>query len=318
MNSSSLLHVTVSAIRREARHILSLELRAPAGDALPAFAPGAHIDLHLRPDLVRSYSLLNPGAEPDRYQIAVLHDKNSRGGSRHVHEQLAVGSTLAISAPRNHFPLHAGASRSVLLAGGIGITPILAMHERLRALGRPASLLYCARSRPEAAFCERLQSSKEVRFHFDEEEGGPPDLRAFLSRESADGDFYCCGPAPMIAAFERSCEELGLRKVHVERFAADGAADASRQQHPYTVTLARTGRAIEVRPGTALLDALHAAGIDADCACREGVCGACETRVLAGIPAHRDLLLSDAERASNKTMMVCVSGCVGEHLVLDL
>jgi len=318
MNSSSLLHVTVSAVRREALHIVSLELRPRAEEALPAFEPGAHIDLHLTPDLVRSYSLLNPCTEGDRYRIAVLNDRNSRGGSRHVHERLTVGSMLDISPPRNHFPLNPDASRSVLVAGGIGITPILAMHERLAALNKPASLLYCARSRSEAAFCDRFAPSSEVRFHFDEEQGRPPDLRELLSREAADCDFYCCGPAPMIAAFERSCEELGFRKVHVERFAADATAAVSRQQHPYTVTLARTGRTIAVPPGVALLDALHEAGIDADCACREGLCGACETRVLGGIPAHRDSVLSREERASNRTMMVCVSGCVDEHLVLDL
>ncbi|VTU35991.1 PDR/VanB family oxidoreductase [Variovorax sp. PBL-E5] len=318
MNSSSLLHVTVSAVRREARHIVSLELRPRTREALPVFEPGAHIDLHLAPDLVRSYSLLNPDTEGDRYRIAILNDRNSRGGSRHVHERLAVGSMLDISPPRNHFPLNTEASRSVLLAGGIGITPILAMHERLAALGKPASLLYCARSRPEAAFCERLGSSKSVSFHFDEEQGRPPDLREFLSGEPAASDFYCCGPAPMIAAFERICEELGFRKVHVERFAADAGHGVSRQQHPYTVTLARTGRTLAVQPGVALLDALHQAGIDADCGCREGVCRACETRVLEGIPAHRDSVLSSEERASNRTMMVCVSGCVGEHLVLDL
>jgi ferredoxin-NADP reductase len=309
--------MTVTAVRQEAKHIVSLELRQRDGELLPAFDPGAHIDLHLPPDLVRSYSLLNSSSDHDRYHIAVLNDKNSRGGSRYVHDQLTVGTKLNISHPRNHFPLNKGASKSVLVAGGIGITPILAMHNSLIALKMPAALLYCARSRSEAAFCERLGTSPDVRFHFDEEEATPPDLREFLSCESAESDFYCCGPTPMIAAFEKTCEELGFKKFHVERFAADSAVGVA-QQHAYKVTLARAGRTLEVRPGTALLDTLHEAGIEVDCACREGVCGACETRVLEGVPAHRDAVLTEEEHASNKTMMICVSGCVGEKLVLDL
>ena len=317
MNTSPLLRVRVSARRQEATHIVSLDLCAENGRALPCFEPGAHIDLHLAPQLVRSYSLMNASDERHRYQIAVLNDRNSRGGSRFVHERLTVGARLEISQPRNLFRLNEDAGRSVLVAGGIGITPILAMHNRLAALGRASSLLYCARSRPEAAFCDRLQASGQVEFHFDEEQGRPPDLREFLSREDATSDFYCCGPSPMISAFEQACMALGFGKVHVERFAADAPARGA-EQHRYRVTLARSGRSIEVAPGVPLLDALHDAGIDVDCSCREGICGACETRVLDGLPAHRDSVLTQAERASNSRMMVCVSGCIGDRLVLDL
>jgi len=318
MNTASRLKVIVHAVRMEARQIISLELRPCDGTPLPAFAPGAHVDLHLSDSLVRSYSLLNAGADGSRYVIAVLNDKNSKGGSRYVHEQLRAGQTLLISRPRNHFPLDEGASNSVLVAGGIGITPILCMHKRLRALRRPASLLYCARSRGDAAFSDELELDADVQFHFDEERGGPPDLKEFLASQPAESHFYCCGPAPMIAAFEASCSALGLTNVHIERFAAKDVVVEVAQAGSYQVVLARDGRTLNVPLGAPLLDVLHEAGIEVDSACREGICGACETRVLEGVPDHRDSILSDSERASGKAMLVCVSGCVGSRLVLDL
>jgi len=317
MNTASRLKVVVHAVRMEARHIVSLELRPCDGKPLPAFAPGAHIDLHLSDSLVRSYSLLDAGADGSRYAIAVLNDRNSKGGSRYVHEQLRVGQTLSISWPRNHFPLNEGASKSVLVAGGIGITPILCMHKRLRALQRPAALLYCARSRGDAAFSDELELDADVQFHFDDERGGPPDLKAFLAAQAADSDFYCCGPAPMIAAFEASCSALGLTNVHIERFAAKDVVEVA-QTGSYQVVLARDGRILNVPPGSPLLDVLLEAGVEVDCACREGICGACETRVLEGVPDHRDSILSNSERASGKAMLVCVSGCSSSRLVLDL
>lgn len=317
MNTASHLRVIVHAVRLEARHIVSLELQPCDGTPLPAFAPGAHVDLYLSDSLVRSYSLLNPGANGSRYVIAVLNDKNSRGGSRYVHEQLRVGQTLSISQPRNHFPLNEGASKSVLVAGGIGITPILSMYKRLRALQRPVALFYCARSRGDAAFRDELESQADVQFHFDEERGGPPDLKAFLAAQPAESDFYCCGPTAMIAAFEASCSALGLKNVHIERFAAKGVVEAA-QTGSYQVALARDGRVLSVPPGSSLLDVLHEAGVDVDAGCHEGICGACETRVLEGVPDHRDSILSESERASGKTMLVCVSGCSGSRLVLDL
>ena len=317
MNTASHLRVIVHAVRLEARHIVSLELQPCDGTPLPAFAPGAHVDLHLSDSLVRSYSLLNASANGSRYVIAVLNDKNSRGGSRYVHEQLRVGQTLSISQPRNHFPLNEGASTSVLVAGGIGITPILSMHKRLRALQRPVALFYCARSQGDAAFRDELESQADVQFHFDEERGGPPDLKAFLAAQPAESDFYCCGPTAMIAAFEASCSALGLKNVHIERFAAKGVVEAA-QTGSYQVALARDGRVLSVPPGSSLLDVLHEAGVDVDAGCHEGICGACETRVLEGVPDHRDSILSESERASGKTMLVCVSGCSGSRLVLDL
>ncbi|RZS86369.1 PDR/VanB family oxidoreductase [Pigmentiphaga kullae] len=318
MNSSSLLTVLVHAIRLEAQGIISVEFRSPTGEELPAFAAGSHIDLHLPNGLVRSYSLFNSPEERHRYVVGVLNDRNSRGGSRFVHEQLRVGSTIKIAPPRNNFELDESAAKSVLLAGGIGVTPIFCMYNRLRAIGKPVELVYCARTKSEAAFVDELVASGgKVTTRFDDQAGGPPNLRELLGSQPADTHFYCCGPTPMLDAFEATCKELGYQNVHIERFAAAGEVTAA-QEGSYQVELAKSGKTIDVPACMALLDALLEAGIDADYSCREGVCGACETAVLEGTPDHRDSVLTERERESNKTMMVCVSGCKGSKLVLDI
>lgn len=318
MNSSTHLTVLVHTIRLEAQGIVSVEFRSPEGEDLPPFSAGAHIDLYLPNGLVRSYSLFNPPTERHRYVVGVLNDRNSRGGSRYVHEQLRVGSTIQIGLPRNNFELNESAAKSVLLAGGIGITPIFCMYHRLRALGKSVELVYCARTKKEAAFVDRLMASdNQIKTHFDDERGGPPNLAELLSNSPNDTHFYCCGPTPMLDTFESTCKELGYANVHIERFAASGDVEPS-QDRGYQVHLAKSGQSINVPAGTSLLDALLEAGVDADYSCREGICGACETVVLDGTPDHRDSVLTESERASNKTMMVCVSGCKGSNLVLDI
>lgn len=318
MNSSSLLTVLVHTIRYEAQGIVSVELRALDGSSLPAFEAGSHIDLHLDNGLVRSYSLFNDADERHRYVVGVLNDKNSRGGSRFVHEKLRVGQTLKISAPRNNFELNENADQTILVAGGIGITPIFCMFKRMRALGKPVKLIYCARSPQEAAFLAELQQSggDSLLTHFDSEKGGPPDLKALLAEYGADTHYYCCGPTPMLDAFENVLGELNFPNVHVERFSAGEVTAA--QDSGYTVECRKSNKVLTVPAGMALLDALLDAGLPADYSCREGVCGACELSVLEGEPDHRDSVLSNSERAANKTMMVCVSGCKGSRLVLDI
>lgn len=317
MTNSPLISVRVQAMRFEAAGIVSVELVSPAGAELPAFAAGAHVDLHLPNGVVRSYSLSNSPAERKRYVIGVLNDRNSRGGSRYVHEQLRVGATIQISAPRNNFALDEAAQHTVLIAGGIGITPVFCMLNYLRSLGKSVELLYCARSRSEAAFCDTLLPQNGVGFHFDQDAGGPPDLRAYLASKPANAHFYCCGPTPMLNAFERLCDELRLPNVHIERFAPAEAVDAV-QGSAYVAYLAQSKKSVTVPAGKSLLDALLEAGTEVEHSCREGICGSCETRVLEGVPEHRDGVLSKAERASCKSMMVCVSGCKGKRLVLDL
>ncbi|WP_306396396.1 PDR/VanB family oxidoreductase [Telluria beijingensis] len=317
MSNNQQLLLRVQSMRFEAQGIVSVELVSPTGEDLPAFAAGAHIDLHLPNGIVRSYSLCNSPQERQRYVIGVLNDRNSRGGSRYVHEQLRVGATIPVGAPRNNFPLDETAPHTVLVAGGIGITPIYGMLNELRRLGRSVELLYCARSRQEAAFVADLPLDVVVRTHFDADAGCAPDLRASLAGVQASTHLYCCGPTPMLAAFEDACAALRLPNVHIERFAPAEPVVAM-QGSEYECQLARSQKLLLVPAGKSLLDALLDAGVDVDHSCREGVCGSCETAVLDGVPDHRDGVLTKAERESGATMMVCVSGCKGRRLVLDL
>jgi ferredoxin-NADP reductase len=323
--AEALLETRVHALRLEARDVISVELQpAAAGLALPAFEPGSHIDLHLGNGLVRSYSLLNSANEArGRYVIGVLRSRDSRGGSRHVHEQLKLGTPLRISAPRNNFRLVEDAPHSVLVAGGIGVTPLLAMLRRLAQLGRSAEFVYCARSRQDAAFLDQLEAvaaahpKVRLHYHFDDVHGAPPALRELLAGHGPDTHFYCCGPAPMLAAFEEACAALGQANTHIERFAPVAQPPAARGAG-CTVELRRSGRSIAVGPEQSILDALLAAGVPADHSCREGMCGACETKVLCGDVEHRDSILTKQEQAANKSMMICVSRCRSGTLVLDL
>ncbi|WP_422096687.1 PDR/VanB family oxidoreductase [Variovorax sp.] len=321
--SSPTLNALVHTMRYEADGIVSVEFRpaTPAVD-FPAFEAGSHIDLHLPNGLVRSYSLCNPAGDRQRYVVGVLNDRKSRGGSRYVHQQLRVGMTLPISAPRNNFALEEDARRSVLVAGGIGVTPIWCMLQRLASLGRPVELVYCARSRKEAAFVEAIEAlarekSIQLSWHFDDEKGAPPDLAKLLAGRGDDSHYYCCGPTPMLDAFERGCEQLGYANVHIERFAAV-QVEAPAATQSCVVACAKSKREVEVPAGKSILDSLIDAGLDPDHSCKEGVCGACETAVLEGEVDHHDGILTKAERAANKTMMICVSRCKGARLVLDI
>jgi len=309
----------VHTLRHEAEGIISVELR-PWGDTVfTPFEAGSHIDLHLPNGLVRSYSLLNAPSDQGRYVVGILRDRASRGGSRYVHEQLRVGTQLQISQPRNNFALDTRASHSVLVAGGIGITPIYCMFRQLLALGRSAELIYCARSRAEAALVDEISGlGAKVLYHFNDEKGGLPDLASYLAGRPADTHFYCCGPTPMLDAFEQTCERLGYPHAHIERFTAAEVAASEDAQDSYSVELSKSGKTVSVEPGLNLLDVLLEAGCDIEYSCREGVCGSCETRVLEGDVDHRDGVLTKAERAANKSMMVCVSGCKSRRLVLDL
>lgn len=315
------LKAWVHTLRYEAKDTLSVELRPALGQEFPAFEAGAHIDLHLPNGMVRSYSLCNDSGEQHRYVVAVLKDRSSRGGSRCVHEQLRIGTELTISAPRNNFPLHEEAAYSVLVAGGIGITPILCMAQRLKTLGRRFEVMCFARSRQHMAFVDVMQAlGVPVHWHFDDEQGGPPSLKTLLSQRAPDvtTHHYACGPAVMLDAFEQACAELGHPHAHIERFAAVEIKAATDARHNYTVELKRSGKTLTITPEISLHKALLAAQANIPFSCEEGVCGSCETRVLEGTVDHRDSVLSPAERATNTVMMVCVSGCKSERLVLDI
>jgi tetrachlorobenzoquinone reductase len=316
-----MLKARVRTLRHEAEGVLSIEL-VPADDGhFPAFTAGSHVDLHLPNGVTRSYSLLNATDDTDRYVFGVLNDAKSRGGSRFVHENLRCGTVLSISTPRNNFELDEQAGESVLIAGGIGVTPILCMYRQLRAQGKAVRVVYCARSRSQAAFLDEFAAlGGDVELWFDDEHGGQPfDLVKFFSTQPKDIHAYCCGPLPMLAAYEAACTVNGIANVHLERFAADPAV-ANAPSGGYVVYLKRSDRTVEIPQDKRLLETLLDAGVECDYSCGEGICGACETTVLEGSPEHRDSVLSDAERASGKTMMICVSGCsqAGGRLVLDL
>ncbi|MDR3101539.1 MAG: PDR/VanB family oxidoreductase [Paraburkholderia sp.] len=319
MSNTELLNARIRTLRYEAEGVLSVELVPVGGVSFPAFSAGAHVDLHLPNGLTRSYSLLNSSTESNRYVLGILSDRQSRGGSRYVHENFRCGMTLPIGKPRNNFALDETAESSLLVAGGIGITPILCMYRHLRAEGKAVQLVYCARSRAQAAFLDELATlGGHVDLYFDDEHGGKPfDLGGFLRTQPKHVHAYCCGPSVMLAAFEAACDSAGIENVHIERFAADSTV-VQAPGTSYTVELAKCRRTLEVPADKSLLDTLLEAGVDVDYSCREGICGACETRVLEGCPDHRDSVLSLAEKKANRTMMVCVSGAQCGKLVLDL
>ena len=310
------LSLRIRSTTWEAPNILSYDLRPLEGAKLPPFTAGAHIDLTLPNGLVRSYSLVNPQSERHRYVIAVQKDRASRGGSKWVHENFRAGGVLTVNGPRNNFALNETAEKSIFFAGGIGITPILSMIERLSAIGRDWELVYCSRTRGGTPFLESLEQKPQVRLNFDQEPGGKMlDVAAVVKAAPANGHLYCCGPIPMLEAFEHATKELARDRVHVEYFAAK---EPPAVEGGFKVVLAKSGRAFTVPPGKTILETLCDAGLDIPHSCTEGICGTCETRVLEGVPDHRDLILTETERASNKKMMICCSGSKSEKLVLDL
>lgn len=311
---AGLLTLRLEAIRYGADAINLFEFRRPEGGALPPFTAGAHIDLHLPGGLVRPYSLCNSQEDGDRYVVGVKRDPHGRGGSLAAHDELRVGSVIAVGPPRNDFAVREDAPHSVFIAGGIGITPIVSMIDRLRSLGRPWELHYSVRRRLEAAFLDRLRGDS-AQLHVDQECGGLLDIAAAVAAAPPGAHLYCCGPAPMLDAFESATRGLPPAQVHMERFAAATEAAA---EGGYTVELARSRLSLVVSPGQTLLAALRAHGVAVQASCEQGICGTCETRVLKGTPDHRDTLLSPEERASNEAMMICCSGSKSELLVLDL
>jgi ferredoxin-NADP reductase len=311
------LRLRVKSATWEAPGIVSYDLRPLEAGELPPFTAGAHIDLSLPNGLIRSYSLVNPQSERHRYVIAVQKDRASRGGSKWVHENFHPGDIVSVSGPRNNFALAESADRSLFIAGGIGITPIMSMVERLTALQRDWELIYCSRKRAETAFIEPLAAyGTRVRYNFDEEPGGRMlDIAATVRAAAPATHFYCCGPLPMLEAFEAATAGLPRERVHVEYFTAK---EPPAVEGGFKVVLAKSGKEFVVPPGKTILDTLLDAGLDIPYSCMEGICGTCETKVLEGTPDHRDLILTEEEHAAGKVMMICCSGSKSEKLVLDL
>ncbi|ARU04652.1 oxidoreductase [Comamonas serinivorans] len=320
MTAEPTFTVRVAGRRPLADDTVALELRALDGAPLPRFEAGAHIDVHAGPGLVRQYSLCNPPSESDRYVIGVLRDPASRGGSAALHDGCPVGAQLTISAPRNHFPLQVQ-RRSVLLAGGIGVTPLLCMAHALQAAGTPFELHHCARSPAKAAFADELAAfGAQAHRHLHEDIAQQQAvLTPILQRQAVgDDEVYVCGPTAFIDWVCAQAEALGIApaRVHVEYFkplAVDTTGDGA-----FEVKLASSGQVLHIPADRSVADVLVEAGVDLYTSCSEGTCGTCVTRVLAGTPLHRDVFLTDAEHDSGELFTPCCSRACSPLLVLDL
>jgi len=314
--SDGLIDVRLTAIRYAARDTNLYEFRRLDGKPLPEYEPGAHIDLHLPNGLIRNYSLIIGRPEPGVYTFGIKRDPASRGGSRYIHDELRVGKTLRISAPRNNFPLKEDAKHTILLAGGIGITPIWCMVQRLQELGGSWQLYYSCRSRADMAFLDALEGMAPSQFHFDDENAGKfLDLAAIVAKAPKEAHLYCCGPTPMLEAFETATKKWPREQIHVEYFTPKAEPA---KQGGFMVELARSAQEFFIPEGKTILEVLLDEGVDVDYSCELGICGACEQRVISGTPEHRDAILTEEEQAENKRVMICCAGCKSDRLVLDL
>ncbi|MET7594436.1 PDR/VanB family oxidoreductase [Streptomyces sp. NPDC005481] len=305
----------VVVARREsvADGVLALTLRRPDGAELPAWEPGAHIDVVLGPGLERQYSLCGDPADRHGWRIAVLREPAGRGGSDHVHARLGEGDGVRVRGPRNHFPLEP-APRYRFVAGGIGITPILPMLAAAERAGAEWTLLYGGRTHASMAFTGELARYGDRVRIVPQDESGLLDLAGGLAGPPDGTLVYCCGPGPLLDAVEELCPAERLR---VERFSPK-TPEVAGEDGPFEVVLERSGRTLTVTAGVSVLDAVRAAGVEVLYSCTEGTCGTCETDVLEGVPDHRDSVLTEEERAAGETMLICVSRCRGKRLVLDL
>lgn len=313
------LNVRVRAVRRLTGKVNEYELEGATG-ALPPFEAGAHVNVLLGEGCVRSYSLCNDPAERHRYVIAVKREDDGRGGSLRLHETARAGARLQISAPRNTFPLRPGAATTILIAGGIGITPLLPMLRVLLREGRAAELHVCTRSREETPFLAELSAeplARHVRLHHDE---GDPSrglkLEALLSAFAPGTVAYCCGPEGLMSEVRRHTEHWPQGSVHFESF-APAAPRAARVDAPFEVKIQSTGEVLAIPADQSLLHVLLENGVYLESSCEQGSCGTCAFRVLEGVPDHRDSALSDEEHAAGK-MTPCVSRACSRRLLLDL
>ena len=316
-----MIDVVVVSRKNEAQDICSYELARVDDSALPGFSAGAHIDVHLPGGLIRQYSLCNHPEDRHRYLIGVLKDPASRGGSQCLHEQINTGDRLRISEPRNQFPLAHQARRSLLFAGGIGITPILCMAERLAHSDADFELHYCARSSERAAFVERIKNSSfadRVFLHFDEQPETALNAARVLAQPGENVHLYVCGPGGFMQHVLDSARAQGWQEdsLHREYFAATPTETSN--DGSFSVKVGSTGQVFEVPTDKTVVQVLESHGIDIAMSCEQGICGTCLTRVLEGVPDHRDLFLTENEQALNDQFTPCCSRSKSPLLVLDL
>jgi ferredoxin-NADP reductase len=310
------LDLVVAARREPATGVVELELRDPSGAELPAWEPGAHIDVLLPDDSARQYSLCGDPADRSSWRLGVLLEPAGKGGSRHIHEELHEGSTVSTRGPRNNFEL-LPAARYVFIAGGIGVTPIVPMVAVAARSSADWSLFYGGRSLSTMAFREELAGHGESVAIRPEDEHGLLDLAAALGSPRDDTLIYCCGPAPLLEAVERAAADWPEGALHLERFTAKELA-APENEDSFEVELRASGLTVTVPPDKSILEVVDEVGIYTVSSCQEGTCGSCETVVLEGTPEHRDSLMTAAEQEASETMMICVSRSRCPRLVLDL
>ena len=318
------VEVDVEVRRREAAAdgVVVLTLADPSGADLPEWAPGAHIDLIMTPSLVRQYSLCGDTANRSEWQVGVLLDPNSRGGSQFVHDKLHEGTTVRVRGPRNHFPL-VGSPRYLFTAGGIGVTPMLPMIAAAEAGGADWHLLYGGRTRSSMAFVDELQrhGDRVTVCPRDAQDGANfrANLDAALSSAQENTLVYCCGPEGLLSAVEDACKTWPEGSLHIERFSAKELEPPSPDAlQTFEVECQRSGLTLTVPPDKSVYEVCEDAGVDVLGSCMEGVCGTCECDIIEGEGDHRDSVLNDAEKAANQTIMICVSRSRSERLVLDL
>jgi vanillate O-demethylase ferredoxin subunit len=315
------LAVKIIRKTKEAEDIVSFEMSSTDGKPLPPFSAGSHIDVHIRDGLVRQYSLCNDPTEQHRYLIGVLRDPSSRGGSVAIHDTVKEGDVLEISEPKNHFAL-TRAKRSLLFAGGIGVTPILCMAERLAQTDADFAMHYCTRSIERTAFHGRITASSfadKVSFHFDA--GAPEqklDLAALIAKPEPDTHIYVCGPTGFIEHVVNTAKANGWpsEQIHLEYFGA--AAQDTSGDGAFEVKLASSGKTYTIPADKTVIEVLVEDGVDIPYSCEQGVCGTCITRVLEGTPDHRDMYFTDDERAKNDQFTPCCSRAKSATLLLDL
>ena len=317
-----MLKIKVNRKSKEAEGITSFELVSPAGDELPAFTAGAHIDVHIKPGLIRQYSLCNPPGETHRYVIAVLNEPTSRGGSKAMHDSIEEGDLITVGLPRNLFELDSGADHYLLFAGGIGITPMLAMAHYLYAQGKSFALHYCGRTAARLAFVQQLRHSPfadAVHFHLDD---GPTsqrlDLSHLLGTQSPSQQLYICGPTGFMDFVLAEARGHGWHEdaLHREYFSAPVTTTA--QDPAFEVELRQSQRVIVIPAERTVLEMLLEAGVDVASSCEQGICGSCLIPVLEGQPDHRDQFLTAQERQANNCFTPCCSRSFSPRLVLDL
>lgn len=316
------MDVIVKHREKETDLISVFELTSTDGKDLPAFTSGSHIDVHLPSGLMRQYSLCNAATETHRYQIGVLNDPETRGGSKDMHENVLEGMKLKISEPRNSFELDPTAETSLLLAGGIGVTPLLCMAEELSAINADFKMHYCTRTKQRTAFIQRIKNSAyadKVTHHFDD--GGEAqkfDIKSALRARGDKKHLYVCGPQGFMDAVLNTARDIGWSEdsLHYEYFSAQDLLEDGDTE--FELELRQTGKTITVAKDETIVEALAKIGIEVEVSCEQGLCGTCELRVIDGVPDHRDVYLLDDEKAANETFMPCCSRSNTPRLVIEL